>query len=433
MNNQRSIWLVIGDFACFGVGLYLFLLGVYGYHGFAKALDIHAFPMAILAIIWMVVFYVFNFYDLRHTKPDMLFVRKFIISAVICLGIGFIFFYINPLTRITPKSNLLIFEALSFICIFGFRRLFHVTSLKSTHTRLAIVCSEEKYHPLVSEINNNPQLGFETLGTFKSMQDFILANVPADLLIIHNIHESESALLEKVLASHIEVIDLAKAYETILYKIPIDFIDNQWLIHSITKNAYQFDKFIARVISLVFALIVGIVTLPISLAIIIAIKLEDRGPILYKNDRVGIHGKPFFLYKFRSMVINAENGKAVWATGDHDPRITKVGRITRKLHIDEIPQLLNIIKGDITLVGPRPERPEFVAQLEKEVPYYFMRHTISPGFTGWAQIKFRYARTVLDSQEKFEYDLFYIKNRNVFLDIGIILKTVQIIFTHAGK
>jgi lipopolysaccharide/colanic/teichoic acid biosynthesis glycosyltransferase len=126
----------------------------------------------------------------------------------------------------------------------------------------------------------------------------------------------------------------------------------------------------------------------------------------------------------------AETGTAVWSTGGKDSRITKVGAITRKLHVDEIPQMLNLLKGDLALVGPRPERPEFVANLEKEIPYYFMRHTIKPGFTGWAQIKFRYARTVLDSEEKFEYDLFYLKNRNIFLDVGIILKTAQIVFTH---
>ena len=126
----------------------------------------------------------------------------------------------------------------------------------------------------------------------------------------------------------------------------------------------------------------------------------------------------------------AEHGTAVWSTGAQDPRITKTGRITRALHIDELPQLINIIKGDLNLVGPRPERPQFVSELETQIPYYFMRHAIKPGFTGWAQIKFRYARTVLDSQEKFEYDLYYIKNRNLFLDIGIVLKTIQIIVTH---
>ena len=129
------------------------------------------------------------------------------------------------------------------------------------------------------------------------------------------------------------------------------------------------------------------------------------------------------------MIINSESNGAVWSN-KKDTRITPVGKIIRKLHIDEIPQMINILKGDISLVGPRPERPEFVALLEKEIPYYLFRHVIRPGFTGWAQIKYQYANTIDDSKEKFEYDLYYIKNKNFFLDLGIILRTMQIIFTH---
>ena len=129
------------------------------------------------------------------------------------------------------------------------------------------------------------------------------------------------------------------------------------------------------------------------------------------------------------MTRDAEKDGAKWAEKS-DSRVTRVGKILRKTHIDEIPQMWNILKGDLALVGPRPERPEFVTMLEKEVPYYFLRHTIKPGFTGWAQVKFRYARTLDDSRTKFEYDLYYMKNRNIFMDLGIIIKTAQIIFTH---
>ena len=127
------------------------------------------------------------------------------------------------------------------------------------------------------------------------------------------------------------------------------------------------------------------------------------------------------------MIKDAEKTGAVWAERE-DPRVTKVGKILRRLHLDEIPQMINVLKGDISLVGPRPERPEFVAQLEKEVPYYHIRHLIKPGFTGWAQIKFRYGRSVIDSFEKFQYDLYYLKNRSLFLDFRILLKTFQLFF-----
>ncbi len=182
-------------------------------------------------------------------------------------------------------------------------------------------------------------------------------------------------------------------------------------------------------LEIIFAAVVLLISLPFTLVASVSILIEDGGPIFYTHYRVGLRGKKFKIIKLRSMKKNAEQNGAQWADKD-DSRITRVGKIIRTTHIDEIPQMWNVLRGDIALVGPRPERPEFVSELEKEIPYYFLRQTIKPGFTGWAQIMFRYARSVMDSQQKFEYDLYYVKNRNFFLDIGILLKTVQIIFTH---
>jgi len=183
-----------------------------------------------------------------------------------------------------------------------------------------------------------------------------------------------------------------------------------------------------RFVDIILAFSIIIITSPLWLIFAVLIKLEDKGPVFYRQKRVGKDRNEFWLTKFRSMKIDAENGKAKWAEKD-DPRITKIGRFLRKIHLDELPQMLNILKGDISLVGPRPERPEFVKKLEKEIPHYHLRHIIRPGFTGWAQIKFRYGRTVEDSHEKFQYDLYYIKNRSLFLDLGILLKTFQLFFS----
>jgi exopolysaccharide biosynthesis polyprenyl glycosylphosphotransferase len=430
MNHYRKGILVLGDTISLICGFFLFILIGFGKQLFVTQASLHALPLFLLGIMWIGIFYIFNFYDLQSSKPNLVFLRNFGIAAILALGIGFIFFYISPVTHITPKTNLLIFEGVSFILVLGWRRLFYTATAKTFHTRFAIVCADERHSILVSEIQKNPELGFLCIGTFQTLAEFESHQNHVDMLVIHKTAMEETELLEKILASNIDVIDLAEAYENILYKIPVDFINSNWVIHSIKKQGDVFYKLLSRIISCAFALLVGILTLPISIIIMIAIKLEDGGPILYKNDRVGKHGTMFYLYKFRSMSVDAEKNGAQWAQVK-DPRVTNVGRITRKLHIDEIPQMINILKSELTLVGPRPERPSFVRELEQQIPYYFMRHTITPGFTGWAQIKFRYARTVMDSQEKFEYDLYYIKNRNVFLDIGIILKTVQIIFTHS--
>lgn len=438
MHGQRKTWLVLGDILSFIGGFLLFVVVSFPVTDRITNGMSHAFPLALLSLIWIGVFFIFNFYDLQSSKPNLLFLRNYFIAALICLGIGFIFFYINGTTNITPKTNLLIFEGISFALILGWRRLFYVVTSRRIHTTIAIVCNDERHKALLDEINNNPHLGYYCAATFVSLQEFVNSKMAVDVLVVHKTALDESELLEELLASPLHVMDLAEAYEAILYKIPVHFINSHWIIHSINKKSALVYAALSRIISIVFAIVVIIATLPITIVTALLVWYTDRGPVFIRQVRTGLHGKPFKLYKFRSMIVlgpdgQAESGKAVWSTGDSDPRITPVGKVIRKLHIDEIPQMINLLRGDLTLVGPRPERPEFVADLEKQIPYYFMRHTIKPGFTGWAQIKFRYARTLLDSEEKFEYDLFYIKNRNLFLDIGIVLKTAQIIFTHAGK
>jgi lipopolysaccharide/colanic/teichoic acid biosynthesis glycosyltransferase len=166
---------------------------------------------------------------------------------------------------------------------------------------------------------------------------------------------------------------------------------------------------------------------PFLIVIPLLILIEDGMPIFYFQERVGKDNKVFKLIKFRSMKKDAEKSGPQWAEVA-DTRVTKIGKILRKLHFDEIPQLINVFKGEISLVGPRAERPEFVKILEKEIPFYYLRHIIKPGITGWAQINFGYARSIEDSLKKFEYDLYYIKNRSLIFDLKIILKTAQIWF-----
>lgn len=433
MITSRKTLLVLGDSISFIIGFFAFIGLAFPRTAFLEQSYAHAIPLTILTLIWIGIFFIFNFYEIQSSKPNLLFIRNFVIAGLIMLGVGFIFFYINPVTHISPKTNLLIFEGISLVIVFAWRRIFYLITSRTIHTRLAIICNDERHQTLLDEINNNPHLGYLCAGTYPTLQAFEQSHQSIDMLIVHKTAIEESDRLESFLASSTSVIDLAEAYELILYKIPVHFITTQWIIHSIKKQGDAFYHLASRIISIIFALVVIVITLPITLITALLIWGEDRGTVFYSQLRTGLHGKTFRIYKFRSMFLNAESRGAVWSSGDADPRITRIGKVIRKLHIDEIPQMINLLKGDLTLVGPRPERPEFVTDLEQQIPYYFMRHTITPGFTGWAQIKFRYARTILDSEEKFEYDLFYIKNRNLFLDIGIILKTAQIVFTHAGK
>jgi lipopolysaccharide/colanic/teichoic acid biosynthesis glycosyltransferase len=171
---------------------------------------------------------------------------------------------------------------------------------------------------------------------------------------------------------------------------------------------------------------------PLILITAILIKIESRGPIIFSQERAGQYGKPFNIKKFRSMVADAEKSTGpVWA-GEHDDRITKVGQVIRKLRVDELPQLWNVFRGEMSFVGPRPERPHFIRQLEKEIPYYSERLTVKPGITGWAQVCYPYGASVEDAVEKLNYDLFYIKNLTFFLDLLVIFRTVKIVLFGRG-
>ena len=189
-----------------------------------------------------------------------------------------------------------------------------------------------------------------------------------------------------------------------------------------------------RVMDVAVSALALLVCWPILILLAVAIKLEDglRSPVLYRQIRVGHNGIPFAVLKFRSMVVDAEaDGKAVWAT-KNDDRVTKVGRIIRTLRLDELPQIFNVLRGQMSIVGPRPERPEFVDRLSETIPYYAERHTVKPGVTGWAQLRYSYGASEEDAAEKLQYDLYYVKNHTLLLDLVIILQTAEVVLWGKG-
>ncbi|MGB2621943.1 MAG: TIGR03013 family XrtA/PEP-CTERM system glycosyltransferase [Candidatus Acidiferrum sp.] len=221
-------------------------------------------------------------------------------------------------------------------------------------------------------------------------------------------------------------------YESITGKVPIESIRLSWLLFSPGSHASRLFLMYKRFASVVVSIVGLLLSLPLFPFIILAIKLNSRGRVFYWQNRVGRDGVVFRCYKFRTMRSDAEAEKGpTWAQED-DPRITSVGRFLRKTRIDEIPQLWNVLKGDMSLVGPRPERPEFVAVLNKEIPYYHLRQSVRPGITGWAQILYKYGSSVEDAKEKLRYDLYYIKNSSAGLDLLIILNTIKIVLVGRG-
>jgi sugar transferase (PEP-CTERM system associated) len=231
----------------------------------------------------------------------------------------------------------------------------------------------------------------------------------------------------------INIIDGESFYERITGKVLVEKINPSWLIFSDGFVKSRLSRLSKRLVGLTLSTAMLVLLSPLLLVVALAIRMESKGPAIFKQERVGEDGETFTLYKFRSMRTDAEKQTGpVWAEED-DPRITRVGRIIRKVRIDELPQLWNVLKGDMSFVGPRPERPFFVEQLKKKIPYYNERFAVKPGVTGWAQIKYPYGSTEKDALEKLKYDLYYIKNMSVIMDLMVIFHTVKIVLLSRGS
>jgi len=284
----------------------------------------------------------------------------------------------------------------------------------------------QKYHAV-----DLPQL----LGNLSVLDDLVKQGL-TDQIIIAIKHIKNHEILKKSIGyimQGIQVLTIPSFYEVVDGKIPVNSLTDEWFINTsfIGSKSDIYNSNIKRLADLSVSIIGTIISIPIIIIAAILIKLESVGPIFYWQKRVGLNHSIFEMVKLRSMNINAEINGAVWATDD-DPRVTRVGKIIRKLRIDELPQFWNVLKGDLSLIGPRPERPEFVELLTEKIPYYTLRHTVKPGITGWAQVNYPYGNTVKDALEKLQYDLFYIKYLSFFLDFHVVMRTVRVMLCGRG-
>jgi sugar transferase (PEP-CTERM system associated) len=239
-------------------------------------------------------------------------------------------------------------------------------------------------------------------------------------------------LLDLSLSGDVHIEECASFYERLTGRVSLDMMRPSWLIFSSRARQARRSALLRALFHRGVALVGAVVSLPIALLTAALVKLDSPGPVLYSQERVGKNGRTFRVYKFRSMRTDAERDGPVWASKGGDARTTRVGRVIRKIRVDEIPQFWNILRGDMNFVGPRPERPHFVKQLAEEIPFYEQRHLIPPGLTGWAQIKYPYGASVEDARQKLQYDLFYIKNQGLVLDAVILFETVKTILFGRG-
>jgi len=430
--KTKKIILFLGDLFFLYFSLFLTTLIRFLKEFNIKLFLIHLFPFSILYFFWIIIFYVFEFYEIKKIEEKLEFYKNLLIGFGLCFLVGISFFYLLPFFRITPKTNLFLNILIFLVFFLIWRKTFSFFFSQKFITTFAFVGDEKKIEKIIQQIPDLSHFGYKIekldpqkplLPQLKQKKIEVLI-VPPDISFNSKLaHELYNCLKLKV-----NFLDWVKFYEIFTQKVPIEFLSYGWFLENLKEGEKKIYDKLKRIMDVVLGSVILGLSLPLWIIIALLIKLEDKGEIFYKQKRVGKEGKVFVLLKFRSMKKDAEKETGpLWAEIE-DPRTTKIGRFLRKTHLDELPQMINILKGEISLVGPRPERPEFVRILEKEIPYYNLRHLIKPGFTGWAQIKFRYGRSLTDAKEKLQYDLYYLKHRSFVLDFKILLKTFQLFF-----
>ncbi|HXC69568.1 MAG TPA: TIGR03013 family XrtA/PEP-CTERM system glycosyltransferase [Pyrinomonadaceae bacterium] len=408
----------------------------------------------VAAFFCLAAFYLFDLYDflVMHDR------RELVLRLVQALGLAWIALAISFYTF--PGLNLgrgisLIALPLALTLMVSWRVSIHwVLGHPDFGERILIVGSGNLAVELAREVLNRPDAGYRIVGFVGTdaellgkslinprvigMTDQLEEIVKRDGIdrIVVAMGERRgqfptNRLLQLSLTGQVNIEEGASFYERLTGRVSLNMIRPSWLIFTGRGRQAKLAEVSRTVVHWMVAFIGAILSLPLVLITAILIKLESRGPVFYKQERVGKNGRPFTLMKFRSMRVDAEQDGPVWASKG-DSRTTRVGRVIRKARIDEIPQFWNILKGEMSFVGPRPERPHFVAQLAEEITFYQQRHLIAPGLTGWAQIKYPYGSSIEDARQKLQYDLFYIKNQSLFLDAIVLFETVKIILFGRG-
>lgn len=453
----RQIFILLGDVIVLYFSLFLALTARYGIPIEPGLWADHFRPFTLIFALTILTFYINGLYDLSFAKNDVRFYRRFLealaISALIAAG----FFYLNPAIGIAPKTNLFL-QLLFFTILFiAWRNLWNrFIGAGVWKNRIIFVGGLNGLKELYDALAAVPQFGFELHSAYLENQDSQnLSDLPSSIMPISDVSlipkiikqrnisavvlgtkpeksENLAGALYQSIYLQVSFIDLAEFLETMTGRIPTARLTEAWFLENLKESKKKIygpvktasDYLLAAVFLLLLAVSVPLVALA-NLA-------GGRGPLFYKQKRIGKNGKEFWIYKFRTMVADAEKNGAVFAQKS-DPRVTKFGKFMRRSRLDELPQIWNILRGEMSFIGPRPERPEFVAELQRAMPFYGLRHLVKPGLTGWAQINYPYAGSLEENLKKLQYDLYYVKNRSLILDMAILLKTINIVLRWMGR
>ncbi|MGE4554612.1 MAG: sugar transferase [Candidatus Paceibacterota bacterium] len=419
----RTLFLMLEDLLIFYASLFLAVF--IRYFTFQKEVFSQAFLIfSPVFILWLFVFYIGKIYDLTLLKNRLSYYNRLFFIFLINILIAVLFFYVfYPFYR--PKIVLLFLALFSYIFVnLGHLLFYHL--IKTKTLKIFVVSEKSIAQDLAQYLKQNPQLGYEVEKIFDP-QDFLKnlkeEKIPKGSFLIIN----SSITLDESLLLNFQVMELIDFYEMIFQKIPLELLSGGWIAKNILNKSLDLYEVFKRIFDFLVSLIILLVSFPIWPLIALLIKIDSEGSVFYISKRIGLKGKPFFIYKFRTMVKNAHEIGPSW-TLEKDSRITKIGRFLRRFHLDEIPQLINVLKGEMSLIGPRPEEENLVDLYKKEIPFYRIRFLIKPGILGWAQINYPHTSSVEEAKEKFSYDLFYLKNRSFVLDLLIFFRVFISIF-----
>jgi exopolysaccharide biosynthesis polyprenyl glycosylphosphotransferase len=445
VNKREPLLLLIGDLIFFFVALWLTLLIRYFNFPEYETFVAHAYPFSILFLIWIIFFYIAGLYE-KHTiflrnKLPAIILNTQVVNSFAAVS----FFYLVPFFNITPKTNLFIYLVVSFgliVCwrLFIFPKIF----FKKKKFSAILIGSGEEMKELKNEVNQNDRYGFSFVRTIDVREldqiDFqrevldVVYSEGVSLIAVDMRDPSIEPLvphLYNLIFCGVQFIDTHKVYESIFDRIPLSIIGYSWFLENISSKSHIVYDTFKRIMDVSVAFLFGIFTLIFYPFAILAILIEDGGKAFISQERVGKGGRRFKLVKFRSMTRNEDRGGWV---GETDNKITRVGAFLRKTRIDEFPQLWNVLKGDLSLIGPRPDIIGNFETLSKEVPYYTIRNVVKPGLSGWAQTHQDVVpQSIEETKVRLAYDLYYIKNRSFILDIKIALQTIKTLLSRVGK
>lgn len=437
MKKLKTTIILFGDIIILYGALLLTLVLRYGPDYFRESLIAHLKSFSLIFIIWIIIFYLSDLYKDKYFRISPEAIQVFVLSIVISATASIILFYLFPnFFKLTPKTNLAIFSVIFGILDLSWRFILTKIYISSGwRNRVLIIGDSSSILETAVYLKHNPQIGYDIVAqikeysTAKAKQEIgqIVVNNQVNTVVIQHRLKEDPEIIKAVyqlLSSKITILDFVAFYEMIFQKLPLEELKESWLIEKIVAYRHFYDT-VKRIIDICLSFSLEIIFLPINFIIAVLIKLSSKGPIIYKQERVGLNNKPFILYKFRTMYVDKSG--PLWTT-KNDKRLTLIGKFLRRSHLDEMPQLYNILKGDISFIGPRPERKE-LAELYQQLPYYEIRHIIKPGLTGWAQLNYKPSASIEEAKEKLQYDIYYIKNRSLVLDLLILLKTIRYIFT----